>query len=185
MPSEERIRDLANKLPIIREWFDDTVAAYQKQALPLAQLDLPSLSDHFPPELLGRTRAVLFSDAFPFPPFAEIGLTEFSQSQNSDTYEAMTYRDTIFLREGYQSEVLYFHELVHVIQWSRLGRNNFLLAYITGLLESGYSDCPLEKMAFSLQEQFRQSNLPRNVTELIHKLTDTVWHRLVRAYSLA
>ena len=185
MPSTERIRALAGKLPIIRDWFDDTVAAYQRQAIPLAHLDLPHLSAHFPPKLLRRAKAILFSEAFPFPPFAEIGLSELSHSEDTATYEAMTYRDTIFLREGFQSEVLYFHELVHVIQWSRLGGNNFLLAYITGLLESGYSGCPLEEMAFTLQERFRQNDLPRNVTEQIHRLTDAAWHKLVRAYSLA
>jgi len=185
MPSRKRIRALAGKLPVIRDWFEETVAAYSNRAIPLADLDLPRLGSCFPRELLLRAQAIRFSDIFPLPPLEKIGLDELSPSEDPATYEAMTYGNTIFLREDFQSEVLYFHELVHVIQWERLGGNNFLLAYITGLLESGYNSCPLEEMAFSLQERFRHGKLPGDVTARVHKLTDAVWGRLTRAYSLA
>jgi hypothetical protein len=185
MPSPERTRTLAGKLPLIRDWIEDTVAAYTSQAIPMFDLDLPHLGRYFPSELLREAKTVHLSELLPLPPLNEIGLEGFSRAEDLATYEATTYGNTIFLLENHQSEVLYFHELVHVLQWKRLGKEHFLFAYISGLLEFGYLHNPMEKMAFSLQEEFRRGELPADVTERIHHLTDAIWQQTVQAYSFA
>ena len=176
MPSWERLRELSGKLPGVRDWIEDTVASYQSRATPVAELDLPHLGRYFSAELLQEAKTVHLTDLPPLPPLHEIG-EEASESEEPVIYEAVTYGDTIFLGEKLQSEVLYFHELVHVIQWNRLGKENFLFAYVAGLLDFGYRSNPLEKIAFGLQEKFRQGNLSADVAGSIRKHSDTIWQR--------
>jgi hypothetical protein len=185
MPSEYWIHTLADKLPVIQNWIEDTLLAYHSQTTPVADLDLPHLGRYFPQKLLRETKTVHLSELLPLPPLSEIGLDEFSSSEEPATYEAVTYGDTIFLREALRSEVLYFHELVHVLQWERLGNKHYLFAYIAGLLEFGYDNNPLEEIAFSLQEEFRRGELPRDVTDRIHKHSDTIWQKTAGVYSVA
>jgi hypothetical protein len=62
------------------------------------------------------------------------------------------------------------------VQWERLGVDNFLLAYTTGLIQSGYKNSPLENMAYSLQRGFEQGTLPPDIIEQIRQKTDTIWN---------
>lgn len=52
---------------------------------------------------------------------------------------------------------LLFHELVHVVQWVRLGRLRFLMLYADGLLRDGYRDSPLEQVAYDFTARFERS----------------------------
>jgi hypothetical protein len=66
--------------------------------------------------------------------------------------------------EGYENdEALFFHELVHVLQWSMLGRERFIALYMRGLAKHGYRASPLEKMAYSLQAEFERGAAPFSV----------------------
>jgi len=65
--------------------------------------------------------------------------------------------------------------MVHVVQWERLGIDNFLLAYGTGLLQYGFRDSPLEEMAYSLQSGFESGSLSMDTVEIIQQQTDAVW----------
>ena len=92
----------------------------------------------------------------------------------------VTYKDTFFVCNGQQRDSLYFHELVHVVQWDRLGVDNFLLAYAVGLMQHGYEQSPLEQMAFELQARFNQQRVPENLVEFISLRTDGVWKTVRR-----
>ncbi|MGD9333213.1 MAG: hypothetical protein PVJ53_18000 [Desulfobacterales bacterium] len=83
---------------------------------------------------------------------------------------------SFFVRHPHQSESLFFHELVHVVQWDRLGIDGFLLAYGVGLMQFGYRNSPLEKIAYDLQEAFDRGDLPSNPIDRIHQGTDAIWH---------
>ena len=87
----------------------------------------------------------------------------------------VTYKHTFFVRTGEQTESLYFHELVHIVQWDRLGVDNFLFAYAVGLLQYGYMQSPLEQMAYQLQVRFEQRRVPENLVDFINEQTDGVW----------
>lgn len=87
----------------------------------------------------------------------------------------VTYKTTFFVSAGLQNESLYFHELVHVVQWDRLGVDNFLLAYAIGLLQLGYQQSPLEQMAYQLQAMFDQQQVLGNLVDVINQRTDAVW----------
>ena len=89
--------------------------------------------------------------------------------------DCITYVDTIFVNYLQKTESLFFHELVHVVQWERLGVDNFLLAYGIGLMKFGYQDSPLEQMAYFLQDHFDRGTLDLGVIELIRQGTDVIW----------
>ena len=110
----------------------------------------------------------------PFPPLGRMGLPEFEQMENM--YMAgITFKDTFFVNQLHQTESLHFHELIHVVQWERLGVDNFLLAYGVGLMQFGYQNSPLEQMAYSLQEDFDRGSLISGIIELIRQRTDAIW----------
>lgn len=91
--------------------------------------------------------------------------------------DGITYKDTFFVRHLHQNtESLHFHELVHVVQWERLGVDNFLLAYAAGLMQFGYHDSPLEKMAYSLQDRFVSGTLSGDTIKIIQHQTDAIWN---------
>ena len=55
------------------------------------------------------------------------------------------------------------HELVHVLQWRRLGPEKFLALYADGLERFGYRNSPLEAMAYDLQDRFEREAQPSSV----------------------
>jgi hypothetical protein len=93
------------------------------------------------------------------------------------SFDGITFKDTFFLQHGCESEAVHFHELVHVVQWSRLGVDNFLLAYGFDLLSFGYARSPLEQMAYRLQRDFELGTLPQGLSRIIEQATDAIWEQ--------
>jgi hypothetical protein len=90
----------------------------------------------------------------------------------------ITFKDTFFLQQDKSSESLHFHELVHIVQWARLGVDNFLLAYGLGfILGGGYEQIPLEHMAYTLQRSFENGTLPQRLMRHIEEQTDAIWKK--------
>jgi hypothetical protein len=87
----------------------------------------------------------------PFPPVSQFGLPEFGEHERR-VFDGITFKNTFFVVDGRQTLRLQFHELVHTVQWARLGVDRFLLAYGFGLLKYGYEQSPLEKMAYGLEQ---------------------------------
>jgi hypothetical protein len=161
-------------LPRVREWVQTTLRAHQGQAVPLAPKDHPRLARIFPADVLNRARCVVVSGSPPFPPLSRMGLPEFAAFE-AIPISGVTYRNHFFVRDGRQSASLYFHEMVHVVQWDRLGIDRFLLAYGVGLMQAGYRDSPLEAMAYELQGHFDDDRLPGDLVALIEKESDRIW----------
>jgi len=67
-----------------------------------------------------------------------MGLGRFADFERGN-FDGITYVNTIFLKPVQSNnENMYFHELVHVIQWRLLGPDRFLLSYANGLECFGY-----------------------------------------------
>ena len=171
-------------LPRVREWVQTTLRAHQGQAVPLAPKDHPRLARVFPADVLNRVRCVVVSGNPPFPPLSRMGLPEFARFETM-AISGVTYNDTFFVRKGQPSESLYFHEMVHVVQWDRLGVDRFLLAYGAGLMQAGYRDSPLEETAYRLQAAFDRDALPGNLMARIHQETDALWKAAASQLDLA
>jgi len=73
--------------------------------------------------------------------------------------------------------------LVHVVQWERLGVENFLRAYGAGLIQYHYRESPLEKQAYDLEAAFEQGTLPENIVERIRQDTDKIWRDVAPLFS--
>jgi hypothetical protein len=162
-------------LPWVRQWIEQLLDAHADGAHAVSTLSFTRLSTCFPWELLERTRVVTV-ERVPFPPVDQFGLPELAFMQEM-SFDGITFRDTFFLRRGRTSEELHFHELVHVVQWVRLGVDNFLLAYGLGLLRFGYERSPLEQMAYTLQRNFELGTRPRELVRVIEEDTDAIWNQ--------
>jgi hypothetical protein len=90
----------------------------------------------------------------------------------------ITFDDTIFARDSELTDSLVFHELVHVIQWDRLGVENFLLAYGVGLMQSGYEKSPLERIAYLMEASFERGAVPPDVMAVVNEQADNVWNQV-------
>jgi hypothetical protein len=163
-------------LPAVRRWIDDFIDKHADRARAVGTLGFVRLSVCFPQELLESAKVVSVPHV-PFPPVDTFGLPELAYMQHMAS-SGITFKDTFFLRQGHESESLHFHELVHVVQWARLGADNFLLAYGFGLYRFGYEESPLEHMAYSLQRGFKQGAAPKDLVRIIEDRTDAIWRQV-------
>ena len=76
--------------------------------------------------------------------------------------EGITFVDTVLISQEHHPQdppqlPLLFHELVHAVQYSLLGRDTFVERYVRGWAEAGqdYSANPLERSADQLQERYK------------------------------
>ena len=160
-------------LPRIRQWIDAFLDGHADQARTVQSFGSKRLPLCFPRELLERAKVVEVARV-PFPPVERFGLPELASMQQMP-FAGITFKDTIFVQHGQSSESLYFHELVHVVQWARLGVDNFLLGYGLGLILHGYEQSPLEQMAYTLQSSFENGTLPEHLVRHIEERTDSIW----------
>lgn len=143
----------------------------------MSTLGFNGLSGCLPGDLLDRARVVVVNRV-PFPPLDELGLPELASFQHM-SFTGITFRDTIFIKRGrHHEESVYFHELVHVVQWDRLGTDEFLLAYGLGLIMFGYDKNPFEQLAYSWQRGFETGSLPPNPLKVIQEQTDAIFREL-------
>jgi hypothetical protein len=141
------------KYPILIGWIMKTVAENAALARPVASFGFPRLRAYFSPSVLATSKVVEV-DLLPMPPLSRMGLTEYTEWERME-YGGITYLDTFFVtRKEMANEVLFFHELVHVIQWRLLGPQRFVAQYADGLERFGYRNSPLEAMAYGLQDKF-------------------------------
>lgn len=168
----EIVTRLLAALPAVRQWIDDLLRTTAPEARPVDSLGYCRLADCYPIELLESSHVVVVAHV-PFPPIDRYGLPELGPLQRMPL-AGITFEDTFFAQEGELSESLCFHELVHVVQWARLGVDGFLKAYGVGLLQRGYLASPLEVMAYSLQKLFEAGRLPEGLVGIIEKETDAI-----------
>jgi hypothetical protein len=167
------IRRFHTALPKIRTWIDK----HLESQLPAARKvdNLPPLTGTFPNKVLEGARMVLVGRT-PFPPVSQLGLPEFAAHEHRQ-FDAITLKNTFFVVNGRQTVRLQFHELVHIVQWSTLGADRFLLAYGLGLLRFGYEQSPLERMAYELEEQFAHGRAPRDVVRVVEEGSEAIWNQ--------
>jgi hypothetical protein len=109
-----------------------------------------------------------------YPPLDQFGLGEF-KALTEIPWSGITYNDIYFLRRAVECPALHFHELVHVVQYQRLGVERFLWAYSLGIALHDYEDSPLEKMAYDLQLEFEHGIYRRSLVADIERRTDVIW----------
>jgi hypothetical protein len=143
--------------PKVQAWIQKTLAAYEKDAQPIASMHFARLPLYFDYDLLETVKFIPINQV-PMPPLSAMGLDRFAAFEQGN-FHGVTYLDRYFIkRTVVTEEALHFHELIHVIQWRLLGPEGFLAAYANGLDEFGYENSPLEKMAYDAEALFKQSS---------------------------
>jgi len=150
--------DFAKYAPLLVGWIESTLRTAAPHARPISDCGFHRLSSYYSSATLTSSKVVVV-DRLPLPPLTQIGLAGFEAFEQGD-YAGITYLDTFFVRRPCQTESLFFHELIHVIQWRLLGPEKFLAAYAAGLEQFGYFNSPLEAMAYEAQGLFETSNTP-------------------------
>lgn len=143
---------MQDTLTQIEHWIEALNRQYAPNCQSCTQFSEP-FAGFYSPEFLAEVGFVLV-DEIPrpdLPALNELGLDEFLVMEAS----AITFADTYYVRHQAKERMsLHFHELVHVLQWRELGVRGFIERYITELLQYGYRDAPLEKMAYTLDTHF-------------------------------
>jgi hypothetical protein len=139
-------------LPEVRSWLAATISTYDEDARPVSALGYTRLTDYFPSDVLDRARLVIVN-RIPFPPLSAFGFPELSALE-SMPFGGITFDHVVFAHKSAATESALFHELVHVVQWSALGVDDFLLTCGLCLAQYGYAKSPFEAMAFDMQSQF-------------------------------
>lgn len=173
MIEAEVLNRLGSSVPPVLKWIEELLKSYVDKSVSVSSFGFPRLSRHFPHQLLQTAKAVEVLKV-PFPPLGSLGLPELSDMEKMPL-AGITYMNTFFVKRMHNSESLNFHELVHVVQWGKLGPEKFLLAYGIGLLGSGYFASPLEQMAYDFQRAFDKDEVPPDLVELIEDQTERIW----------
>jgi len=157
-------------LPMVKDWIVNYVDQYSSQSKPVSELCFSRLSNYYSSEVLNSAK-VVFVDEVKMIPLTELGIPGFESLDAA----GVTYLDTFFVNKSYaNSESIFFHELVHIVQWRHIGIDVFLLLYGLELKKFGYRGSLFEKQAYSLQERFERAPDPFNVEQLIIPQIDSV-----------
>jgi hypothetical protein len=154
--------------PYFMDWIARALEVHAGEMQTVASKNFPRLPQYFSSNLLNAAKVVVV-DRVPMPPLTSLGLTQFAEFERSDN-SGVTYLDTFFLqRERANDEALYFHELIHVVQWRLLGPATFLAAYAAGLEAWGYRNSPLEVMAYDAEAEFIRAEAVFDAERLVAK----------------
>ena len=131
---------------------------YRSGAARLSLSQTDSMGSFFPEPVLDSTRlVVLAGQRVHNPPFySELIKMGFGLAAlpNFAYMAAITFVDTVVSHEPFSDQLL-FHELVHVVQYEKLGIANFAAKYVNGFLSGGsYEAIPLEMNAHELDTRF-------------------------------
>ena len=153
--SEAQIHGLIQQ---VAEYIQSQREIYGQRATPLGVNQKVLMAPFFPQSVLDSARIVVLNDERvsnpPFyPSLVEMGfdpalLPDFTQMG------AITFVDTV-VSHGPMTNRTLFHELVHVVQYEKLGLAMFAAKYVMGFLTGGsYDGIPLERNAYELDARF-------------------------------
>ena len=158
--------EFAKFYPPLIDWIRRTLTASAPAAQTVASRGFSRLPLYFTEQTLASAKVVLV-DPLPMPPLSSMGLARFADFERGN-FDGITYIDTFFLKPTHsKNEAMFFHELVHVIQWRILGPDRFLFLYANGLECFGYRQSPLEAMAYDAETAFASSMAIFNVEKMV------------------
>jgi hypothetical protein len=142
----------------VRAYIEEQRQCFIRQATPIDQNAKARLGSFFSSAVLDSARViVLASRHVPNPRFyAELTKMGFPRELLPDFGQmaASTFVETVVCH-GAPTDRTLFHELVHVVQYRKLGLSAFAAKYVTGFLGGGsYEAIPLERNAYELDARF-------------------------------
>lgn len=142
----------------VAEYIERQRQTYRGRAGPLDGRQKSAMQPFFPVSSLDSTRVVVLAgERVTNPPFyPEFQRMGFEQGSLPDfcLMAAITFVDTVVSHKAFTDRLL-FHELVHVVQYEKLGLLEFAAKYVRGFLNGGsYEAIPLEMNAYELDARF-------------------------------
>jgi hypothetical protein len=151
-------RQVASVIQQVTEYIDRQRKTYRERAVPLNASQRATMQPFFPASTLDSARiVVLTGERVGNPPFygqlLQMGF-EAAVLPNFSLMAAITFVDTVVSHEPFTDRLL-LHELVHVVQYAKLGLEGFASKYVRGFLNGGsYEAIPLEMNAYQLDARF-------------------------------
>ena len=160
----------------VADYIDSQRRAYSPKTSNLDANQRTAMQSFFPASVVDSTKLVVLSgQRVSNPPFypklKEMGF-DLADVPDFSQMTAITFIDTVVSHEPF-SDGLLFHELVHAVQYEKLGLNDFADKYVRGFLTSGsYMGIPLEKNAYELEGRFEAN--PTETFSVEHEVEDWV-----------
>jgi hypothetical protein len=131
---------------------------YRSRATPLSTNQKAVMAPFFPQAALDSTEVVVLDGERVGNPgfYSDLVAMGFELASLPDFSEmaAITFVDTVVFHEPITNRTL-LHELVHVVQYNKLGLGGFAAKYVKGFLTGGsYEAIPLEQNAYELDARF-------------------------------
>lgn len=141
---------------MVQDYIVSSQKKYCARAVPLTPEQKAAMQPFYAAEILDQTRLlVLRGERVQDPPF--YGMARMMGIKNLPSFAstaAVTFVNVIVSHEDF-TESLLFHELVHAVQYDRLGTKEFSSLYVEGFLKGGaYEEIPLEKNAYLLEQRY-------------------------------
>ncbi len=164
-----------------QKWIKEQRQVFRPLGRALPDTAIAQFSLYFEERLLQEVRLVTVP-ALENPGFLEEYRALFSEKAipllDFTTMGGITLVDTILLVDRFLAEsptALIFHELVHAVQYDRLGPEKFVELYITGWVNQGfnYAAIPLEMDAYELQNRYEANpTAPFSVEDEVSRSLD-------------
>jgi hypothetical protein len=169
-----------HSLRLTESWIRQHLADTAQLAQPIAAFPFPNLAPLFP-ETWHDTKVVLTPE-IKTPPFTQLGLPRFSELERVPL-RSLTYLNTIFIDPGHaHNELLFFRELVHVVQWRAVGAEHFMSAYAAGYCKFGFRYTPLDSLAHDMQTIFEgEDYFPPGLEDHVREKTRQIVAHPLRA----
>lgn len=141
---------------MVEEYILSSRKKYAANAVPLTPDQKAAMQPFFAAEILDQARLrVLHGERVQDPPF--YGMARMMGFKNLPSFAdtaAVTFVDVIVAHQEF-TEILLFHELVHVVQYAQLGTSGFAAGYVNGFIKGqSYDEVPLEKHAHELEQRY-------------------------------
>lgn len=142
----------------VTEFIRQQRTKYLPQAASLSPDQLNTMRPFFPDAILNSARLLtLAGTRIPNPDFYDTVVSfglDATMLPDFSRMAAVTFQDVIVSHEPFTDRLL-FHELVHIVQYSRLGLQGFTNKYVEGFMQGGgYDRIPLEVNAYLLDSEF-------------------------------
>lgn len=142
----------------VAEYIQQQRQTYRQSAASLNATQMAAMQPFFPKSTLDSTRVIVLSGERVGNPALNGQLVKMgfepATLPNFSLMTAITFVDTVVSHEQF-TDRLHFHELVHLVQYEKLGVAEFAAKYVRGFLSGGsYDAIPLERNAYELDERF-------------------------------
>jgi hypothetical protein len=137
----------------VATYISEQRALFLRKAVPIEASHKAVLQTFFPEDLLDDVRVVQGCVSEPSF-YRELRGLGIENALPFSDMAGITFQNVVVHVELLALPLL-FHELVHAVQYSRLGLRGFAEHYVRGFLSGGsYEEIPLEKQAYELEARF-------------------------------